>query len=141
MEQFLKHLADNFAIDPELLKDFKILKFGDELFIMSKEAAIFKELRPMQRGIRMAKVFKHSSKLSTSSIQLFGKFAKKNIVQLDYDEALRFAQGFELVLRSQPSDIEEGFVIVKYYEFALGIGNYKEGKLKSRVPRSQVLRT
>jgi NOL1/NOP2/fmu family ribosome biogenesis protein len=51
-----------------------------------------------------------------------------------------FAQGQEFAPRAKPSENIDGFVIAKYKQFPIGIGNYKDGKLKSSIPRSQVVR-
>jgi NOL1/NOP2/fmu family ribosome biogenesis protein len=139
-EPILNKLVADFGINPEPFEDLELMKIGDELYIMSKEVAAFKQLGTYRRGIKLAQVFAHSSKFAVGAIQLFGKSAMKNTIQLNYAEAFMFAQGQEFAPREKPDENKEGFVIAKYKQFPIGIGNYKDGKLKSSIPRSQVVR-
>jgi NOL1/NOP2/fmu family ribosome biogenesis protein len=139
-EPILNKLVADFGINPEPFEDLELMKIGDELYIMSKEVAAFKHLGTYRRGIKLAQVFAHSSKFAVGAIQLFGKSATKNTIQLNYAESFMFAQGQEFAPREKLDENSEGFVIAKYKQFPIGIGNYKEGKLKSSIPRSQVVR-
>jgi NOL1/NOP2/fmu family ribosome biogenesis protein len=139
-EPLLNKLVEDFGISPEPFEDLKLVKVGDEVFIVSKEAFAFKQLRTYRRGIKLAQVFAHSEKFAVGAIQLFGKSAMKNTIQLNYAEAFMFAQGQEFAPREKPCENNEGFVIAKYKQFPIGMGNYKDGKLKSSIPRSQVVR-
>jgi|UniRef100_A0A7C6AB15 NOL1/NOP2/fmu family ribosome biogenesis protein len=139
-EQSIEYLKTNFGINPDIFEELAILKIGNEVYIMNKDAISFKQLKTCHRGIKLAQLFSHSIRLSTGAVQLFGKFATKNTIQLNYAEAIMFAQGKEIIPRNKPIPNIDGLVIAQYKQFPIGIGNYKEGKLKSMITRSQVLR-
>lgn len=139
-EPILEYLKNNFGINPEIFEDLAILKVGNEVYIMNKDAISFKKIKVYYRGIKLGNTFSHSLRLATGVVQLFGKFATKNTIQLNYAEAFMFSQGQEFTPRNKPSDNKAGLVLAQYKQFPIGIGNYKDGKLKSMIPRSQVLR-
>ncbi len=139
-EPILEYLKNNFGINSEIFEDLAILKIGNETYIMNKDAMSFKKLKACHRGIKLGITFSHSLRLATGAIQLFGKFATKNTIQLNYAEAFMFSQGQEFAPHNKPSDNTAGLVLAQYKQFPIGIGSYKEGKLKSMIPRSQVLR-
>ncbi len=139
-EPILNKLENYFGIIADIFDKLETIKVDNEVHIGTNEVVTFKQLKVYRRGIKLAQVFTHSTKFTTGAIQLFGKFAQKNILQLSYSESMMFARGQEFSPRSKPNNSENGFVIVKYKQFPIGIGNYKDGKLKSSIPRSQVVR-
>jgi NOL1/NOP2/fmu family ribosome biogenesis protein len=139
-EPILNKLENYFGINAETFDKLETIKTGNEIYIGTNEVAAFKQIKSYRHGIKLAQVFAHSAKFATGAIQLFGKFAQKNILQLSYSESMMFAQGQEFLPRAKPIDSGNGFVIVKYKQFPIGIGNYKDGKLKSSIPRTQVVR-
>jgi len=139
-EPIINQLIKDFGISPKIFENLALIKIGNEVYIMSQAALAFKKIKIYRRGIKLAQLFAHSAKYATGAIQLFGKFAAKNTIQLNYAESFMFAQGQELTPRDKPSENIDGFVIAKYKQFSIGIGNYKDGKLKSAIPRSQVVR-
>lgn len=136
----LNKLENYFGMNADVFDKLKTVKIANEIYIGTNEVATFKQLKSYRYGIKLAQVFTHSAKFATGAIQLFGKYAQKNILQLSYSESMMFARGQEFAPRSKPTNSENGFVIVKYKQFPIGIGNYKNGKLKSSIPRSQVVR-
>lgn len=139
-EEIINLLKSNFGINPDTFRGTEILKIGNELYIMNKDVCTFHYLRPYRRGIKLAQVFSHSQKLAIGAIQLFGKGAEKNTIQLNYAEAMMFVQGQGFLPYNKPINSLNGLVLAKYKQFPIGIGSYKEDKLKSLIPRSQVIR-
>lgn len=139
-EPILNKLENYYGIRADIFEKLETIKMDNEVYICTNEVAAFKQLKFYRRGIKLAQVFARSVKFTTGAIQLFGKYAQKNILQLSYSESMMFARGQEFSPRSKPNNSENGFVIVKYKQFPIGIGNYKDGKLKSSIPRTQVVR-
>jgi hypothetical protein len=73
---------------------------------------------------------------TNSFIQNFGHLAKKNILRLDYEDAMSFAAGKDLKMdlgkRSK-------HIIVNYKRFVLGLGHYDAGKgtVMNRIPKKR----
>ncbi len=139
-EPILELLEKSFGIKRDIFEPMEFLRIGNDLYIMSKEVFTFRPMRVYRRGLRFAQIFSHSTKLATGAIQLFGKLAEKNTIQLSYAEAMMFAQGQEFSPYVKPTNSANGLVIAQYKQFPIGIGNYKDGRLKSLISRSQVIR-
>ncbi len=67
-------------------------------------------------------------------IQLFGRHAKKGIVNIGKEQAKRFASGMDLEIGT---DLSRGYVIVRYGNYDLGCGRLKEGILKNMLPKGK----
>jgi len=75
--------------------------------------------------------------LTTAGIQLFGRFATRNVVDLNAEEAMAYAEGKDL--RGEFSDLEPGQVIVRYRGHPLGSALYQPGRLKNQLPKGRRL--
>ena len=73
-------------------------------------------------------------KPTTNFIQLFGKKIKKNIIELDKNNTLKFCNGLNLEIKSNN---EPGFVSVNYNKIALGCGHWNGEILKNQIPKSK----
>ena len=59
--------------------------------------------------------------LTNDFVQLVGKDAKRNVVQVSEEDAKRFAGGEKIRIKVR---IKKGQVIVKYKSHVLGVGTY-----------------
>lgn len=82
------------------------------------------------RGSRGFVAYSKKTGISNEFIQIFGKRAKNNIVRLNEEEALGFADGD--IVRKKVF-IKKGPVIVSYKEHVLGIATFEQGKLFPKV--------
>ncbi len=87
-------------------------------------------------GMRIMSLKDRPWKPTTSALQIFGKYASKNLAHLDKEQAWIFLAG-----GSQPfeSDLEPGYVVVFYRGEVLGCGLYSHGKLVSQIPKERRL--
>lgn len=134
MNKELELLLRRFELPEDLFKNYALFRYRDGLWVATPEAAQFQGLGVLRRGLRLARVFPHTIKPTTNGMQLFGRYATRNRVELDWDGAQRFIRGEEVLL---DADLPPGFVIVFFRGFPLGVGFYKAGRLKSQVPRSR----
>jgi len=72
-------------------------------------------------------------KPTTNAIQVFGRYARKNVVELGEAQMRAFVAG-EAVRGPFPG-LEEGYVVVCYRGIPLGCGLYRRGVLLSQVPK------
>ncbi len=138
IEKFLSTFEKRFGIAKNNFKRFSIFTYQNGVWMASREAGDFNRLRIQRRGIKIARVFPHTVKPTTNGMQLLGREVKKNRIELNKEEALRFCKGEKVKLRKR--GVEKGFVVVFYKNFPLGVGLYKEGELKSQVPRARRIR-
>jgi NOL1/NOP2/fmu family ribosome biogenesis protein len=85
-------------------------------------------------GLRMMSLKDRPWKPTTCALQIFGKYATKNIVRLNCEEAAKFLAGESQLL---PCDCESGYVVVFYGGEVLGCGLYSHGKLISQLPKER----
>jgi NOL1/NOP2/fmu family ribosome biogenesis protein len=130
----LKAIKERFGIESEVLKGFSIVEKGD-IWISSKEASTLKIPGISRAGIRLVRVFKDGYKLTTAGIQLFGKYATKNVLEISEEKLQDYLEGKDIYVG--PSECEEGQVIVKCGNDYLGSGLYTKGKLKNQLPKGR----
>lgn len=133
----LDYLERRFGIERKVFSQYVIS--GDEkwLFITSRPAADFAQLRAVRRGLKFALVYRDLVKLSTAAVQIFGRHASKNVLELDCDQMRRFVSGGTIEIAYDPADVEEGPVIVKHQGWPIGLGIYRAGRVKSQIPREK----
>lgn len=133
-KKLLAELIRRFGFPEHLFSEWALVSHNSDIFITTPEAAEFTTIKPVRKGIRLARCFPHSIKPTTNAMQLWGQYATRNVIPLDESQANSFIQGQELKLNAEA---EDGFVIVRYQEFTLGVGHYRQGILRSQVPRSR----
>ncbi len=85
-------------------------------------------------GLRVISVRGRVPKPTTAALQLFGRHATKNVVDLGTEDALKFAAG-ERQRISAP--VEDGYVVVSHGGDVLGCGQYLDGELISLLPKER----
>ena len=119
------------------IKDFKGYKFyeyAQDFWISTEEAFDFQNFRINKRGIKIARRFPHGIKPTTAFAQLFGNIIRKNVVFIKDSDVITFINGGTVKAEGNPS---HRFVIVKWKNYSIGVGLYKEGKVKSQIPRAR----
>jgi len=133
-KKVFQELTRRFGFPEDLFDDWELVEHEDDVFITTPEAYDFDRLKIVRKGIRLARVFAHGIKPTTNAVQVFGRHATRNVVDLDSQQVHRFVQGEELQLEVP---VEPGFLVVRHDGFAVGVGLYKQGVLKSQVPHSR----
>ncbi|ERG94824.1 hypothetical protein [Haloquadratum walsbyi] len=90
-------------------------------------------------GLRILRTRQEHWKPSTNAVQRFGVHATKNVVSLNHDEAIQFADGTDQPLPRWDGDW--GYLIVAH-EIAgdiepIGVGLYLHDELRSTVPKGR----
>ncbi len=133
----LEYLETRFGIPPEVFDTYTLLDEGD-IWVTSPEVPHLPIRTYKRRGIRLARVFKDGKvKLTTAGIQLFGRFATRNVVDLTAEEAMAYAEGKDV--RGEFPHLEPGQVIVRYRGHCLGSALYQPGRLKNQLPKGRRL--
>ncbi|MDD2754092.1 MAG: hypothetical protein PHS80_01060 [Methanothrix sp.] len=85
-------------------------------------------------GMRIMNCKDRPWKPTTSALQIFGRYATKNVIHLNQEEAMIFLKGDSQAIES---DCENGYVVVFYRGDVLGCGLYSHGKLVSQIPKER----
>jgi NOL1/NOP2/fmu family ribosome biogenesis protein len=138
-KKLIEEFRKRFGLPVNVFRAWALVEHNEDVFITTPEAASFDAIRPVRKGIRLARIFPHGFKPTTNAIQIFGRYATKNILDLSPDQARQFINGeiLELPFSESSTTVTDGFVIIRCDGFALGVGFFKNGVLKSQVPHSR----
>lgn len=129
--KFSSYVKERFGISiPAWVK----IEGKSNLRMMCSELKEFPTTTP--KGIPAANMNGVFPKPSTSFLQLFGHLATKNTIELNKEDALRFASRHPIETKQKA---ETGYVILKYNGAALGCGFYKEGKIENLFPKQRMI--
>ncbi len=108
-----------------------------KIYILSKETSSIvkdKDLPISHFGLYIASVEKSGVRLSIEGSQLFGSFARKNIVEISRSSATLWMAGFDINISAKNSSYQ-GFVLIKCKNSFLGCGYLKSGKILNYIPK------
>lgn len=135
LNKVLDFLEERFGIKREVFKGFKFFQKGDDVWIMSED--IPDNLKNINRaGLRFARGVSRNIKITTAVIQLFGKYATRNVVNIPEEFLWDFLAGRDIVV-GELEGVERGQVIVKFGEYVLGSGLYDGKKIKNQIPKAR----
>ena len=127
-------LARRFGIPEPVLAELEAVFAPNQgtVFLATPGVMRFDAVRPMRRGIRLCRVFPHSVKPTTHAMQLLGRHATRNRVEVSRDQAVALIAGGQVEIES---DCEDGFALINCEGFTVGVGLYHRPVLKSQIPR------
>jgi NOL1/NOP2/fmu family ribosome biogenesis protein len=128
----VRELSDRFGIPVETLDRLAAVEEQETVFVGTPEVMEFDAVRPMRRGIRLARVYPYSLKPTTFGMQVLGGHATRNVIDLGDEQAKLLINGGSL---STDLEADNGFVLVRWRGFVVGVGFYKRPVLKSQIPR------
>lgn len=137
---YVKYMGDRFGVSKEVFRNYTFRESGERVHIMSPDIADkdLSGLRIRGTGIVFGRFFKKEAKIkpTTNMLQIFGKFATKNVVELTGEEKEQYLRGFDI---DRELGAENGYVIVKHGQDVLGCGLYVNGSLKNQIPKAKRL--
>jgi NOL1/NOP2/fmu family ribosome biogenesis protein len=139
-KEFVEYLEERFGIPRSAFSGFSFHETVDKIYIFSADIPHkdLNGLRMVQTGIVFGRIFDKGGKFkpTTNALQIFGRFADKNVIDLFEKEKEDFIRGLDI---DRHFDVEHGFVIVKFGGDVLGCGMYSEGTIKNQVPKARRL--
>lgn len=126
-------LSKRFGIPPQRFKNYAIFQEQDTFFIATAQAYSFLELKTIRKGLEIGKIYDHELKPDNDFVQLFARDIKRNFVEVKEWELKRFLRGENI----SAAGIDNGFVIITYKNFPVGVGRSKDREIKSEVQRAR----
>jgi NOL1/NOP2/fmu family ribosome biogenesis protein len=129
-------MEDRFGIHENAFADFDLFSRRKSWWLLRKSASVNLpvRLKVSQVGLKAFDRVGKYLKPATYMVQLFGHYATKGVYELTDQE-------LEQVLKAEPleveSNMEEGFVILRFREQALGVGLFMQGTITSRIRQSE----
>lgn len=127
-----RELADRFGLPESLVRSLAFVEEQETIFAGTPAAMAFADVRPMRRGIRLCRLFPHSVKPTTFAMQLVGRHATRNVIDVGDEQVKALINGGVIDVES---DASAGFVLIRWRGFVAGVGLYRRPRLKSQIPR------
>lgn len=134
MKKIVKYFKEEFGIEEEVFKGYEFYEYKNSIYLMTKEVKDFNCEKIIRKGIRIARLVKKGIKPTIDLVQLFGRYAKKNIIYLNEQDLKKILYGQDLNLEL---GMEEGYKILFYKNYPIGVGYFRDKKLKNQIPRSR----
>lgn len=136
----LRYFKERFGISKKIFSDYSIIAKKEKVWIVSKDVLEknLEGLRIETIGLLLGRYFKRQNRLkpTTNALQIFGKYATKNVVELNEEEKEKYVRGYNL---KKDLELENGYIILKFDSDILGCGLYKDGEIKNQIPKSKVI--
>ncbi len=107
----------------------------NRIFLLNKDFVKIdiSQLRVNSLGLYFGEIYNNELRLSIEGSQLIGKTAKKNVLDLEDEQAAKWMKGEDFEI---DSDLK-GFVLVKNNSIFLGCGKISNKKLYNYVPKER----
>jgi NOL1/NOP2/fmu family ribosome biogenesis protein len=128
----VRELSERFGIPREALDRLVAVEDQETVFVGTPEVMEFDAVRPMRRGIRLARVYPYSLKPTTFGMQVLGGQATRNVIDVTDEQVKSLINGRAL---STDFEADNGFVLIRWRGLVVGVGFYKRPVLKSQIPR------
>ena len=132
MNRRVRELCERFGIPREVFDRLAAVEDQETIFVGTPEVMEFDAVRPMRRGIRLARVYPYSLKPTTFGMQVLGGQATRNVIDVIDEQAKLLINGGAL---SIDVEADNGFVLIRWRGLVVGVGFYKRPVLKSQIPR------
>jgi NOL1/NOP2/fmu family ribosome biogenesis protein len=129
-------MRDRFGISPSVFKDYVFFKRKDSWRILHRSDHLERAARYKVEvvGIKAFHAINDFIKPTTRLIQLFGHLATRAWIEVSQEELKRLVSGKEIEL---VSDMEDGYVILRFQGNPVGLGLLIRGRLKSQIPKKE----
>jgi len=139
--EIVKFLREQFGVEKI---PGRIMKLGEEKLFLFTGDATDEEIKkieglvPVERlGVYFAKLIRNDVKLNIEGTQALKNQIKKNIFEIDEEQATKWMQGQELNIKTG----KKNFLVIKYKDNFLGCGKASEEKIGNFVPKMRRLKS
>ena len=132
MNRHVRELSERFGIPREAFDWLAAVEDQETVFVGTPEVMEFDAVRPMRRGIRLARMYPYSLKPTTFGMQVLGGQATRNVIDVSDEQAKLLINGGTV---NADVEADNGFVLIRWRGFVAGVGFYKRPVLKSQIPR------
>ena len=126
------YCLERFKLNNHVWKSYK-WHIGSKNRIYLSNTKDIERINPESIGICIFRLDK-TPKPTTNFLQLFGNQIYKNVILLNKKQTTDYCNGLNL---EPETNVEPGFVIVKYKKITLGCGHWNGNLLKNQIPKSR----
>ena len=132
-KKIFKYFKERFNMEKSIFDKLGFYKNTKGIISVGPKS-IIQNTRVVSSGISILRM-NGELKPTTAFFQTFGKYVKKNFIELNRENAIRYISGEDLFIEAK--DITRGYVMIMYKEFPLGCSSFKNNKLKNMIPKSR----
>lgn len=127
----LKKIQERFGIEENIFKNLKIHYRSKERIYLGPK---YIPLRPkvVSPGILIFR----GNKPTSNFFHIFGNKVKKNFLEVNTTQAKEYIEGKDLEIKT---NIEEGYILIKYKSIPLGCALLKNNKIRNLLPKQKRL--
>lgn len=129
VKQIINDLEKQFGIAPKIFDGYEFIIGNNKIFIMTKPVQEFQKISS-RKGILFARKMGDKIIYSNNAIQIFGRNAKKNIIEMDLFQVKELLQNGKVGYKNNEQYEENTQFIIFYKTFPVGIGVYKNNLIK-----------
>ncbi len=167
IERILTTIHNQFEVDSSTIKNFKSYLFfknsKNKIYLLSNFNNLANDLLKLRienHGLYIGTLKNDGFRLSIEGSFLFGRYAKKNIVEIDEKQLNEWMKGYDLSLKSENqimlynttnnksyfvsyskdlTSINHRYLLLKFNGFFIGCGRLIDGVIKCTVPKERRL--
>jgi len=134
IEAVLRYAEERFGISREVFKGLRFFTKGRDVWVVSEDVPDLKYVN--RKGLRFARGGMEKPKLTTAILQIFGRYATKNVVKLNDEQLREYLQGKDVEV-GEVEGVDKGQVVVVYGEDVIGSGLYDGRRIKNQIPKAR----
>jgi NOL1/NOP2/fmu family ribosome biogenesis protein len=141
-QRIIEYFRERFGIPEDDFKGYLFFESNKGIWMVSSgfPDREYLQLTTLKRfdflGIRvLRKINNNRFKPTTYGLQIIGRNATRNFIELDRDELIKLLRNGHIE-KEYPS-VEDGYVILRYNKRVLGCGLYKKGILEHQFPKGR----
>ncbi len=134
--RIVEKLAQQYAIPREKFINYALFQGHKRYFISTPEVYSFFELPSIRKGLEVGWIYDDQFKPDNDFVQLFGRAAKKKIIEVKEWELKKFLSGEGIRTQNK----EDGFIIIQFKDLPVGIGRANGDEIKPSVPPERRVR-
>lgn len=127
--EILEALKEQFGVER---LDFRLKLMGKNRIYAYRECSL--DVEEYHSGVYFGRVEKDGIRLSIEGCYLLSDQLRKNVVDVSYEEMLRWLRGEDLERN------EEGYVVLRWGSYYLGCGKGNGKRIRNFVPKDRRLR-
>ena len=132
--EILDYFSHRFGIPEKAFEGFCFLKGGRKIWVVRDHPElerILQEMKVESAGIPLLRTKASRWKPTSAGLQVFGRQATRNAVELGEEDLPLFLRGKTL---KAPSFLEPGFTVIRWRGKVLGCAACGKGKIRSQIP-------
>ncbi len=136
VKSIVKKLKECYGIK-EINMEYAFIKDHDKLFIVSREFKPIYKTRLDSIGLYFARIVDNAIRLTIEGSQIIGKYATKNIIELDNENLKKWMAGLELEANENPEAVQDQFILVKHKDDFFGSCKIHDNKIMNFIPKDR----